>query len=156
MYVGADYDNLYRERLVKSGGSISPYILASPCDTDVRQLIKRIAMCNQPTSETDSYLLQAIFKTKRLSSRSVRKSILSMAFLVKFLAVAKLYGGFGLLSDGWLDGFVQLVAIFATYCVQKHCHKTLIAFSIPLQEDDMSAVQHLKFIKESLKCTKRA
>lgn len=148
--VGADYDKLYQERLEKSGGTISGYFLASPRDTDVYQVIEWIVMRNQPISEIDNYLTRAIFRTKPLSSKSIRKYILSMVPLVEGAVIAELPDRFGLLFDGWSDGSVHFVAIFATYRVEEQYHETLIAFSPLLKEDDMGAAQHLEFIKESL------
>lgn len=113
-------------------------------------------MRNQPFSEIDNTVTRSFLKTKVESSKSVRKYILSMVPLVEHAVIAELPARFGLLFNGWSDGCVHFVAIFATYRIDDQYHETLIAFSPLLQEDDMGAAQHLEFIKESLQVNQKS
>eukprot|EP00171_Calliarthron_tuberculosum_P022099 IDg22099t1 len=141
---------------LRLGVVLTDTFITLPSDIDVYQVIEWVVMRNQPILEVDDPLTRGIVKTKAVSSKSVRKYILSMVPLVERAVAAEMPEKFGLLFDGWSDGSVHFVAIFATYLACDEYQETLIAFSPLLQEDDMSAARHLEFIKASLEVYDRS
>lgn len=72
-----------------------------------------------------------------------------MVCFIKCAVGLKLSDCFVLLLNGCFDGYVHVVAIFATFIAQEKYLDTLIDISLVLQEDHIS-IQHLEFINESL------
>lgn len=148
--VGPNFEDVYREHEAQAGGNIDGFFFNSTRDSEVFQLLEWLVMRNQPLSELDNDLTRRLVKAKPIHSQTMRKYILNMVPLVERAVTTELPDKFALLFDGWSDGPVHYVGLFATYCTMGEYRETLVAFSPLLQEDAMGAEQHLEFIKESL------
>lgn len=57
---------------------------------------------------------------------------------------------FSVMFDGWSDGQMHYVALFATYLSKGTYRETLISCAPLRKQDDFSSHQHVSFIKDSL------
>ena len=148
--VGPNYETIYNDHVTKAPGNIDGFFYGSPRDSDAYQLIEWVIMRNQPLSEVDNELTRAILKCKPMSSKSLRKYILAMIPVVERRIHDEIPDKFGLLFDGWSDGTVHYVAIFAIYNRNGEYTEMLLACGPLDKEDDLSADQHVQFLHTTL------
>lgn len=108
-------------------------------------------MRNQPLNEVDNPITRSMFKVKPVSSKSIRKYILSLVPLVEDSIKILLPEKFALMFDGWTDSSTHFVALFATFLKDNEYYELLLACAPLVKEDDLGADQHLSFVKETLK-----
>jgi hypothetical protein len=82
-----------------------------------------VVMCDQqPLSKLDYKLTRKLSKCGPVSSKSMRKYILSVTESVEKCTVAEIPKKFAVLFDGWTLGTTQCVAVYASY-MKNDAHK---------------------------------
>lgn len=148
--VGENFEEIYLEHLKSCCGKLDSFVYSSPKDSDIFRLIEWIIMKNQPITEVDNEITRSILNIKPISSKSLRKYILSLVPLVEDELKSVIPNKFAIMFDGWSDSNTHYVAIFATFMIKGQYHEVLLACRPLLQEDDLSADQHLLFLEDTL------
>ena len=150
--IGQDFEQIYMD-LVKSckkKGRLDSYGFMNERESEVHRLLEWIVMGNQPLAELDNDLSRGLFKTKPISSKTMRKYILTLTPHVEKSIADNLPDIFALEFDGWTMGTVHYVALIASYCKDVVHHETLLALAPLLQEESLGAVQHIEFMESTL------
>lgn len=126
------------------------FFYSSPRDNDVYNLLEWIVMRDQPITEIDNVLTRSLFNVQPVSSKSMRKYILSLVPLVEKRIKGILPEKFGIMFDGWTDSSVHYVALFATFVCDGSYNEVLLSCSPLLNESDLSADEHIKYMEETL------
>jgi hypothetical protein len=100
---------------------------------------------DQPLSKLDNKLIRKLSKCGPVSSKSMRKYILSVTESVEKCIAAEIAKKFAVLFDGWTLGTTHYVAVFASYMKNDAHKEVLLAFSPLLMETELGAEQHCKF-----------
>lgn len=148
--VGPDFENTYLEFLRKAGGRLDKFAFTSKRDGDVYKIMCWVIMRNQALTEVDDPLTRELFNVEPISSKTLRKYILSVVPIVEDNIREELPNKFCVMLDGWTDNKIHYVAIYCTYTKCGEYCETLIACAPLLNEEDLSADQHFDFLVESL------
>ena len=143
---------IYNEvcKTCKSEEDLQAFGYVNSREKDVYALLEWITQRNIPLSELDNTITRSMLKTKPLSSKTMRKYILSLLPYVENKIASVLPDKFALEFDGWTSGFTHYIAIFASYCVDGVQNETLLALAPLLNEESLDAEQHIDFIKATL------
>lgn len=154
--VGEDYEQVYLDHLKKAGGVLDSFCFSSSRDNDAFKLIEWVVMRNQPICEVDNSITRGLMNVSPLSSKTLRKYILSLVPLVEDAIKERLPTKFAIMFDGWTDSHMHYVAIFATYMYNgKYC-ETMLACGPVMKEDELTAQQHIDFLEATLDVYKRS
>jgi hypothetical protein len=100
--------------------------------------------------EIDNEITQDMLNVKPISSKTLRKYILSLTPLVEKSIAEQLPGKFGLLFDGWTAKTVHYVAL-KKYVNNAGIQKEhLLALAPLITEEELGAQQHVEFIEATL------
>lgn len=101
----------------KTAFSLDLYVLrVSEAEQEMTEWINYLVMKNQPISLVDCPLTQSMSKLKPVSSKSIRKHILSLVSIVREEELKLcLPDKFILVFDGWTEGTDHYVGIWASY-----------------------------------------
>lgn len=156
--VGSDFEEVYVDLLKSSKGKgrLDSYGFINSKEKDVFQVLEWIVMRNHPLSEVDNQLTRTILTTKPISSKTLRKYILSLTPHVEKAIADDLPALFALEFDGWTSGSVHYVALFASYMKNGVHKETLLALAPLLNEETLGAEQHIEFIGATLELYNKA
>lgn len=154
--IGEDYEEQYKSLV----SSLNPTACAPPSsmlgfvvnekEKSIFQWMEWVAVRDQPLNEIDNELTRKLSKAKSVSSKSMRKYILSVTESVKKSIAADVPGKFAVLFDGWTLGTTHYVAMFASYIKDAVHKEVLLACSPLLTETDLGAEQHREFFQATL------
>jgi hypothetical protein len=114
-------------------------------------ILNWIVQQNQPLNEIESEITWDILNVKPISSKTLRKYILSLTPLVEQLIAEQIPGKLGLLFDGWTAGTVHYVALFPSYVNNVGIQKEHLLALAPLtNEEELGVQQHVEFIEATL------
>ena len=99
--VGENFEQIFVQHMKKSDEVLQIFCFSSYRDADVFKLMKWILMCDQPLIEIDNPLTRSLLNVEPVSSKSIRKYILSAIPLVEEAITKKLPEKFGIMFDGW-------------------------------------------------------
>jgi hypothetical protein len=120
-------------------------------EREVFKILNWVVQQNQPFNEIDNEITQDMLNVRPISSKTLRKYILSLTPLVEKSIAEQLPGKFGLLFDGWTAGTVHYVALFASYVNNAGIQKEhLLALAPLITEEELGAQQHIEFIEATL------
>ena len=148
--IGPNYLEIYNDQKKLAGGCIDGYFFTSTRDADVFQLLEWVIMRNHAFAEVDDILTRNLMKVKSLSSKQLRKYVLSMTPLVEQTVKQHLPKKFCILFDGLSDSGFHYVALFSIYVKDNAYCETLLACNPLLDEGDLGAEQHLSFLEATL------
>jgi len=149
---GKDYLEIYNEvcKICKSEEDLQAFGYVNSREKDVYALLEWITQRNIPLSKLDNTITRSMLKTKPLTSKTMRKYILSLLPYVENKIASVLPDKFALEFDGWTSGSTHYIAIFASYCVDGVQNEILLALAPLLNEESLDAEQHIDFIKATL------
>lgn len=125
--IGENFEQVYRDHIRKSGGTLDNYCFSSTRDSEVYKLLEWVIMRSHPLCEVDSPLTISLLNMKPLSSKTLRKYILSLVPLVENEIKTMLSKTFAIMFDGWTDNSIHYVAVFACYLWEGKYMETLLA-----------------------------
>lgn len=140
--------------------SIHSFVLRlSESEKEMAEWISYLVERNQPISLVDCPATRRLARLKPVSSKSVRKHILSLMSVVKEYIKQRLPAKFVLIFDGWTEGTDHYIGIWASYNTadgsddgKEHPVQTLLSIR-PLLADGiegMTAQDHLSHISRVL------
>jgi hypothetical protein len=143
-----------------SAGTMSAFVLRlSDTEKEMAEWISYLVEKNQPISVVDCPAMRKLARLQPVSSRSVRKHVLSLMTVVKEYIKQRLPSTFALVFDGWTEGTDHYIGIWASYNVTDRTHdgkehpiQTLLSIR-PLLADGiegMTARDHLSHIDRIL------
>lgn len=150
--IGESYESVYVGLLKtsKDKGRLDSYGFVNKREMEVYKLLQWIVMRDQPLSELDNELSRDLFRTKPISSKTMRKYILALTPLVEKAIAEDLPDTFALEFDGWTSGSVHYVALIASYVTSGIHREQLLALAPLLDEESLGAVQHIEFMESTL------
>jgi hypothetical protein len=151
--IGPDYEDQYLALVGNSNNRDSGPMLGfvvNEKERSIYQWMEWIVMRDQPLSELDNELTRRLSKGKSVSSKSMRKYILSVTESVEQSVAADIPKKFAVLFDGWTLGTTHYVAMFASYMKNDVHKEVLLACSPLLTETDLGAEQHVEFFEATL------
>jgi hypothetical protein len=121
--IGKDYSEQYAVHMSKtsvlqgSSSCLDTYVLSlNDAEKEMAEWINYIVVKNLPVSIVDCPLTRNIVKLKPVSSKSIRKHVLSLAnILVREEIKVRLPDRFVIVFDGWTEGTDHYVGISASY-----------------------------------------
>ena len=150
--IGPNYKSIYQDMLKSSSSSsnLHSFGFINNRQNDVYLILKWIIFYNQPLVEVDQQETRDVLKAQSISSKSIRKYILSLTELVEEAIKPELPDTFALEFDGWSSGTVHYVALIASYKNNSTRKEVLLALVPLIDEESLGAKQHIEFMAETL------
>ena len=101
---------------LRGSGQLDGFVVrVSDAEMEMAEWINYLVMKNMPISLVDCPLLRRISKLKAMSSKCIRKHILSLVMLVRQQVQLCLPDKFAIIFDGWTEGTDHYVGVWASY-----------------------------------------
>jgi hypothetical protein len=112
--------------------------------------VRWVVDCNQPFSAVENLTTRGMSRLKPICSATLKSTMQAVSGAVKTAIANEMPTCFGLVMDGWTDGFNHFCGIFATYSVEGHRRLPLLAMAPLLDDDRLDATAHCDFIRATL------
>ena len=101
---------------LRGSGQLDGFVVrVSDAEMEMTEWINYLVMKNMPISLVDCPLMRRISKLKAVSSKSIRKHILSLVMLVRQQVQLCLPDKFAIIFDDWTEGTDHYVGVWASY-----------------------------------------